>query len=156
MSADTNLLDKVQIASPCEMPWEQMRGNERVRWCAQCGLSVYNLSDMTRTKAEELILRTEGRLCARFYRRDDGTTITKDCPVGVWKAARRRTFSVFATIGIAGYIGAVVDNPIADAMRQVEPFATIMNWFFPRPAPGQYFLGMVDSSLSGNQSKQNK
>ena len=56
---------------------------------------------MTRTEAEALIANTEGRICARLYRRFDGMIITKDCPVGL-RAIRRRVAKVagaaFATI----------------------------------------------------------
>jgi hypothetical protein len=35
---------------------------------------------MTRSEAEELIAKTEGRLCVRFFQRKDGTVLTRDCP----------------------------------------------------------------------------
>jgi len=75
-----------------------MIGDERVRFCGQCSLSVYNLSSMTRADAESLIARTEGRLCVRFYRRRDGSIITKDCPVGL-RAIRRRVSYAAKAIG---------------------------------------------------------
>ena len=84
-----NLLERVRIASPCPMSWDEMKGNEQKRFCQHCNLHVYNLSEMTKREAEELIIKTEGRLCARLYRRADGTVLTKDCPVGL-KALRRR------------------------------------------------------------------
>ena len=89
MPQSTDLLGRVRIASPCSAGWEAMEGDGRVRFCRQCDLHVYNLSEMTRAEAEALVARTEGRLCARFYRRADGTVLTKDCPTGL-SAARRR------------------------------------------------------------------
>lgn len=95
-------LDRIKIATPCLITWEQMVGDERVRFCNHCQLNVYNLSSLSQAKAEELLASTEGRLCARLYRRSDGTVITKDCPVGL-KALRRRVSqtaaAVFALIG---------------------------------------------------------
>lgn len=82
-------LDQVQVAAPCKADWEQMIGSERMRFCGACNLNVYNLSGMTRFEAESLIARNEGRLCVRFYRRLDGSIITKDCPVGL-RAIQRR------------------------------------------------------------------
>ena len=82
-------LDQIQIASPCTADWDQMSGDERVRHCGQCDLNVYNLSDMANADAEALIRTHEGRLCVRLYRREDGTVITADCPVGLRAAARR-------------------------------------------------------------------
>ena len=89
MSERTDVLRRVRVASPCRASWELMEGDERTRFCRQCGLNVYNLSEMTRAEAESLVARTEGRLCARFYQRADGTVLTKDCPVGL-RAVRLR------------------------------------------------------------------
>lgn len=89
MSSQENKLDRVRVASPCPASWENMTGDDRVRFCQQCQLQVYNISEMTRGQAEALIARTEGRICARLYRRSDGTVLTKDCPVGL-RAFRRR------------------------------------------------------------------
>lgn len=84
-----NSLDRIRIASPCSVGWENMSGDERVRFCNECSLHVYNISEMTGSQALALMNGTEGRLCAMFYRRADGTILTKDCPVGL-KAFRRR------------------------------------------------------------------
>lgn len=73
--------------------WQAMKGNEQVRFCAECQLNVYNLSGMTRKQAEAIVRQTEGRICARFYRRADGTILTRDCPVGL-RALRRRAVKI--------------------------------------------------------------
>lgn len=78
----------MRIASPCRVGWEQMMGDERVRFCRECSLHVYNIAEMTRAEAESLIAHAEGRMCARLYRRADGTVATRDCPVGL-RALRR-------------------------------------------------------------------
>jgi hypothetical protein len=88
---DTALLNRVQIAKPCPARWEEMSGDERARFCAHCNKHVYNLSAMTTAEATALIREKEGRLCARFYRRLDGTMLTADCPVG--RAIARRAFT---------------------------------------------------------------
>jgi hypothetical protein len=82
-------MDRIRIASPCSSSWEQMAGDERVRHCTACDLNVYNFAAMTRGEIGELLLRTEGRVCARLYRRADGTLLTKDCPTGL-RAVRAR------------------------------------------------------------------
>lgn len=84
-----DLLSRMRVASPCPASWEAMEGDARVRFCRLCDLHVYNVSELTRAEAESLVARTEGRLCARLYRRADGTVLTKDCPTGL-RAARRR------------------------------------------------------------------
>ena len=62
MARFRNTLDHVRIAAPCPADWDQMIGSERMRFCGQCSLNVYNLSSMTRSEAESLIARNEGRL----------------------------------------------------------------------------------------------
>jgi hypothetical protein len=74
-----------------------MTGDDRARLCEECNLRVYNIPEMTRTEAEALIANTEGRICARLYRRFDGTIITKDCPVGL-RAIRRRVAKVAGAV----------------------------------------------------------
>jgi len=98
MARFNNPLNHVRVAAPCPADWNQMIGSERMRFCGQCSLNVYNLSSMTRSEAESLIARNEGRLCVRFYRRRDGSIITKDCPVGL-RAIRRRISYVAKAIG---------------------------------------------------------
>ena len=100
--AMTTSFDRIRIATPCPTSWEQMTGEERVRFCSLCNLNVYNFSSLTKREAEALIATTEGRLCARLYRRRDGTLITKDCPLGL-RALRRKVSqkaaAMFALIG---------------------------------------------------------
>jgi hypothetical protein len=76
-------LDRLTIPRPCPISWDSMTGDERVRLCSQCKTNVYNLSEMTRKEAEALIIEKEGNLCARIYKRADGTIITNDCRLAV-------------------------------------------------------------------------
>jgi hypothetical protein len=97
MTRFNNPLNNVRVAAPCNADWEQMFGNERARFCGQCNLNVYNLSSMTRSEAEHLIASNEGRLCVRFYRRADGSILTKNCPVGL-RAIQRKISTVTKAI----------------------------------------------------------
>lgn len=81
--ADDELLRNVRLASPCRARWDDMAGDDRARFCSECQLHVYNLSALTTREAAALIREKEGRLCAIFYRRADGTLLTTDCPVGL-------------------------------------------------------------------------
>ena len=66
MARFNNPLAGVHVAAPCRADWNQMMGDERVRFCSECNLNVYSLSAMTRSDAESLIVRNEGRLCVKF------------------------------------------------------------------------------------------
>jgi hypothetical protein len=89
-------LEDIQIASPCPKSWHEMEGDNCVRHCPQCNHNVYNFAGMTRAEIETLLRKTEGRLCARFYRREDGRIMTSDCPqplsqpVRFWAKLRTR------------------------------------------------------------------
>jgi hypothetical protein len=93
MTAPIQKLDRLYVATPCSADWDSMQGSDKVRFCRHCNLNVYNLSMMTKAQAETLIASSEGRLCTKFYRRLDGTILTKDCPVGL-RAVRRRVSRV--------------------------------------------------------------
>lgn len=97
MAGYSDPLSYVKIAAPCSADWDQMIGTEQVRFCGQCKLNVYNLSGMTKNEAEALVVRTEGRLCVRFYRRADGTILTNNCPVGLRAIKRRMSRLIRAT-----------------------------------------------------------
>ena len=109
MSQSITTLDLIQIASPCPASWEEMTGDERVRYCKLCKLHVYDLSAMSWEEAESFVQRREGRTCVRFYRRADGTVLTKDCPVGV-RALRQRL--VRAAAALAGLFVALVGGTL--------------------------------------------
>ncbi|HQU85878.1 MAG TPA: hypothetical protein PKY59_22320 [Pyrinomonadaceae bacterium] len=95
MAKFDNPLNNLKVASPCSQDWEGMLGDNRKRYCGECKLNVYNLSGMTKTEAENLLMNSEGRLCVRFFQRADGTILTQDCPVG-WAKVKERT-KVFVT-----------------------------------------------------------
>lgn len=95
------MLANAKIASPCHADWDQMIGDDQVRFCKSCEKNVYNLSAMTSEAAEALIVEKEGNMCARFYRRSDGTILTADCPVGVRRKWVRRAGAAAVLFGTA-------------------------------------------------------
>ena len=108
MPTYTNPLEQVRVAAPCPADWGKMVGDERVRYCGSCSLHVYNLSGMTRREAEGLIASSEGRLCVRFYRRPDGTILTRNCPVGLSALKRRAAHAATATMtAVLGFFAAL-------------------------------------------------
>jgi phage FluMu protein Com len=66
-----------------------MVGDDRVRFCNQCNLNVYNISTMAKAEAESFIANAEGRICAKLYRRADGSILTRNCPIGL-RAVRKK------------------------------------------------------------------
>jgi len=149
MKADLHLdlLDRVSVASPCPAPWEDMVGDDRVRHCGACGLSVHNLSAMTRVESAMLLKPLAdgqaGRVCVQFYRRADGTILTRDCPDGMAAAvarvrsgARRLTASLVTMIS-AGLVLLVQASGSRGPERVAawEPFASLRARLNPTAAP---------------------
>ncbi|MBV9926662.1 MAG: hypothetical protein JOZ96_16705 [Acidobacteria bacterium] len=139
MPTYTNPLEGLRVAAPCKADWEKMVGDERARYCNQCSLHVYNLSGMTRREAEALITSTEGRLCVRYYRRADGTVLTRNCPVGLSalkrRAARAATATLTAVLGFFTGLGLNFGVERAVSPEMMEESAV--------PAP---FIPEVDAS----------
>lgn len=94
------MLDQVKVASPCKADWNEMVGDERVRFCLSCEKNVYNLSSMPKEDAEALLRERMGNeLCVRFYQRADGTILTQDCPEGAKKKRRKKLALAVAGAG---------------------------------------------------------
>ena len=140
-------LDQLKIASPCDANWDGMAGDDRVRHCRQCGLNVYNIAQLTRSEAESLIREHSAsgqRLCARLYRRADGTVITRDCPVGLaaLKARARRGWqraaASIALLMATGTLFGVVNSRSqrnAQGLDELEPFKMVKSVINPAPPP---------------------
>lgn len=147
-----DLLDDIRIASPCTADWNDMVGDDRVRFCSHCQKNVYNLSAMPREEAIRLVTRdhdgqsgrrqsdgehADNEQCIRFARRADGTVLTSDCPVGARAAdakrdrvRRRKRLAVAAGVSISA---AVAYRAAAAALS--EPACEAAADTLPTPAP---------------------
>lgn len=74
------LLDVIDIPEPCQVPWDTMTGDERIRHCGMCKKNVYNISEMSTSEAEKFLQEKLGSACIGFTRRADGTITTDTCP----------------------------------------------------------------------------
>ena len=130
-------LDSIQIAAPCRASWNAMQGNDTARFCQTCAKNVYNLSAMTQLEAQSLIRDKEGKLCIRFFQREDGTLLTRDCPVGA--AAQKQTpafalwASVMSLVVVLGALGSPSFLASASAQPDNQPGKTPLQ--SPNPAP---------------------
>ena len=110
MTTDPNrLLDEIRIASPCTASWDEMTGTDTVRFCGECQKNVYNISKMTAASAALLVDQNEGRLCVRLYKRQDGTVLTEDCPVGL--RAKLQRMGRAAGMALAAILGLFSGGP---------------------------------------------
>ena len=144
---------ELRIASPCRAPWDNMDGDERVRFCRECNRNVYNLSAMTEREARHVIAEREGRLCIRFYQRRDGTVLTSDCPVGGKRAFLRGAASAGAAVAgvAAGLVTLSACNPVED-----EPVRMGEALMGTPPIDGDWDAGTHDQPLMGKIAPSTK
>lgn len=119
-NSQSPMLENIHVAAPCPADWEKMLGDSRVRHCGECNLNVYNISEMTQLEAEDFIRSHEGRLCVRFFRRADGTILTKNCPRGVKALARRISRIAAAMLTAAVSVGSAFSQNAAKSNPQSQ------------------------------------
>lgn len=101
-------LEAVTIPTPCTVPWGDMHGTDRTRYCDQCNQNVHDVGELTRTEALELLSAGGKSPCLRLYKRPDGRVMTADCATRrerAWKWLDRRSkwaAALFALIFFAG------------------------------------------------------
>jgi carboxypeptidase family protein len=130
------MLNAIRVASPCRASWEKMEGDERMRHCPACNLDVYNFAAMSECEVRALIANNKGRLCARLFRRRDGTILTQNCPVGLRSLKRRLSRIAGAILSVmtpafssaqtlAGYVKSNVNDASLE-LYVVDPQGTPM------------------------------
>jgi hypothetical protein len=113
-------LANVQIASPCSARWDEMKGDDRMRFCGDCKKHVHDLSKLTREEVDVFLHTHSEGACVRLYQRTDGTLITADCPVGLRRRRARALLVGTLSVGAAALfaftaLGSVLANRALDA-----------------------------------------
>lgn len=93
-------LRKLRVAEPCSENWNEMFGNDRVRFCSHCAKSVNDISAMSPKEALKLVNRSRGNICIRYVE----NPLTKEPVIGgrLYQIARR------APAIAAGVVGATL------------------------------------------------
>lgn len=144
--APKNFLNNLTIASPCNADWNSMIGNDQVRFCEHCSLDVHNLSRLTRSQAERLIARSNGRLCVRYHHDSAGQPLTSPVRQKLHRIGRR--VSRIA----AGAFTATLSVTSAVAQNSASPQSSNLNPPTATPASARWAL---NSSIAGAITDQN-
>src|SRR6476660_5335876 len=109
--SDNDFTRQFEITSPCTENWDAMIGNDRVRFCSHCQLSVHDLSQLNRKQIRRLVLKSKGRLCVRYSSLSPQPAVI---PVRVLYKIGRRTSMIAAsafsaTLGLSSAMAA--SNP---------------------------------------------
>ena len=150
MKAKKYGFESIKIASPCKADWNEMTGDEQARFCSLCQQHVYNFSSMTGHEIAQLIKEREGqRTCVRFFKRADGTMMTKDCPVGFQQKRRRAvgTLAAMASVAFGGFgwlaIGKKEESPHVMGMVMGEIEALPPDEQEHHEVMGKMFMGDI-------------
>ncbi|MGI8731828.1 MAG: carboxypeptidase-like regulatory domain-containing protein [Pyrinomonadaceae bacterium] len=84
-----DLSKQIEIKTPCTADWDSMIGNDRIRFCEHCNLTVNDLSNLTPKRVRRLIVKSRGRLCVRYRRLPDGSPLLKAVPKKLHTIGRR-------------------------------------------------------------------
>jgi hypothetical protein len=131
MPKSKDTLDRININTPCEADWDEMVGNDIVRFCRHCNLNVHNLSEMTRLEAMRLVLDSKGQLCARYIRRPDGKVQTTDLVLHQIQKVRRRASRLAAgaftaALSLSSSVVAAAQTPVnAPAIDETNAVAVL-------------------------------
>src|SRR5689334_2035337 len=85
-------IQQLRIASPCSVDWDSMIGNDRVRFCEHCHLSVHHVDSLNRKQLRRLIARSHGRLCVNYT----GANVRPELAFPILHKIGRRTSAVAA------------------------------------------------------------
>jgi hypothetical protein len=103
-----DVLDSVTIAVTCQVPWDDMRGDERTRFCDKSNQNVHDVSEHTAAEALQLVTAHETVPCLRMFRRPDGRVMTRDCMTKrerIWKWLLRHSIWAAALFAIMFILG---------------------------------------------------
>ena len=75
--ADFQPLPVIQIDDPCPKNWDEMDGDDQVRFCNACEKSVFNFAEMSSQEVHDVLCSGQS-VCARVTRTADGEVVTRD------------------------------------------------------------------------------
>jgi hypothetical protein len=98
-------LTSVPLERPCEVPWDEMVGDDRVRHCAQCARDVLDLSAMSALEAEIRLLNAgTHQPCIRYAIDRTGAVLHTEPP----RAHTPPSRSIAAAAALGVTLGAAV------------------------------------------------
>lgn len=94
-------LDVINVAKPCTANWDEMRGNEKQRYCEHCRKHVYYLGAMPTDEAERLVCERAGSMCVRFARDPQTNAVITLNYAPKKQYSRRRAIATLAAVATA-------------------------------------------------------
>src|SRR3954470_14511740 len=96
-----------KLSYACPLPWTSMRGAERLKYCAQCGHHVSNLSLLSAAERAALLARARTeQVCGSYLVRLSGEMVTPEAPLSAAEKFGVKQFGVAALSAAALAIAA--------------------------------------------------
>lgn len=119
-----HFLNNLIIPKPCDADWDSMIGTDQMRFCQHCNLDVHNISLMTRSQAERLIARSNGRLCVRYHSNQKGQPLTLPVSQKLHHIRRLSRIAAGAFTATLSVSSAVAQQPSRIQLRNGHTEAT--------------------------------
>lgn len=140
-------LDSLMLSFSCPVLWDSMEGDERERLCRQCNKKVYNISQMSKSEAEELLQSNKRgeKKCVKFYQRKDGTITTDECPKFL-RPVRDHCRSVIHAVSLSiAFIISIVGGTTLLKLNRASQEAVTSSYYYPFD-PRYGMSGMIGES----------
>ena len=116
-------LDSIKSPAPCSKDWDEMSGDELVRFCTGCEKSVYNLSAMPRREARKFVAKNSGKVCVRYVRLANGKVQTAD--IKFYKITRQTSRLAAGVIGATLTLSAAAQAQTTTAPPKTDKERTV-------------------------------
>ncbi len=126
------VLQQLRLVRGCEVSWESMVGDARVRHCGACDREVFDLTAMDPDEVEAFVLSRRANLpCLRMHVRPDGRYQDGPCEPAQRRMLKRALFAAI-TLGLTGILGVLSADPGPTEARPPEvatPNRFDAHWF---------------------------
>jgi Carboxypeptidase regulatory-like domain/Ankyrin repeats (3 copies)/Ankyrin repeats (many copies) len=131
------IIQQLHIASPCTVDWDSMIGNDRVRFCEHCRLSVHHGDFLTNKQLRRLIARSHGRLCVNYTRPSVETEVSFPILHKIGRRTSALAAGAFsATLGISTVTAATQPNFKQPLVPDAVLTAAVLNEHFSTGGTG--------------------
>lgn len=69
---------KLEFEYQCDIPWEEMKGGDRRRFCENCNKHVHHISSMTKEEALKFLDKHNWEVCVDFHCDSNGEVVFKE------------------------------------------------------------------------------
>ncbi|HRJ73125.1 MAG TPA: hypothetical protein PLS03_12950 [Terrimicrobiaceae bacterium] len=76
-----------RIESPCPKSWSSLVGDDKKRFCEQCGLHVHNLSAMNTAERAAFLSGNSERICVAYVAPPESRTVSARAAAFLYRAA---------------------------------------------------------------------